>query len=134
MTEKKLYAVTEGDYSEYHIVTLCSNEATARRIVERLNQACLSEYGWKGGYRVEEYIDGEVYKDESLHPYFVRWHENSCEVENEPDADYCFRGTVYTYTDGTVWGIYVFAKDKQEALKIASEKRAKITAERTGVV
>lgn len=136
MTEKKLYAVTEGEYSEYHIVTLCSSRAVAEQIAKRLNWNCLYQNGWNGGYDVEEYVDGEVYQDKNLKAYYVRFWGNSgeCEITEEAEEEYVYRGVLYANKDGSVSGLYVFARDEQEAKKIASEKRAKFMAEHTGVV
>ena len=130
----KLYAITEGDYSAYHIITLCSDKAVAESTYERLKKAD-EDYEYPlHSYRIEEYTDGKVYSDKSLVPYFVRFDTPQCEVEIEEDAEYCYREYVGWKTDGSIWSIYVFAHNEEEAKKIASERRAKLIAERTGVV
>ena len=131
----KLYAITEGDYSEYHIITLCSDKAVAESIIKRLNK-CIEDYEFplQDSYRIEEYTDGEVYTDESLKGYYARFDGTECEVNVEEEIEFCYREYVTWKTDGTIYSLYVFAHNEEEAKKIASEKRAKLIAERTGVV
>ena len=129
-----LYAITEGDYSAYHIITLCSDKAVAESIIKRLNKV---DEGYEYplySYRIEEYTDGKVYTDESLKGYYVRFGKSKCEVNIEEEIEFCYREYVTWKTDGTIYSLYVFAHNEEEAKKIASEKRAKLIAERTGVV
>lgn len=129
-----LYAITEGDYSAYHIITLCSDKAVVESICERLNKA---DNGYEyplHSYRIEEYTDGKVYTDESLKGYYVRFDGTECAVNIEEEIEFCYREYVTWKTDGTIFSLYVFAHNEEEAKKIASEKRAKLIAERTGVV
>ena len=134
MTDK-LYAITEGNYSAYHIITLCSSRADAESIVERLNK---NNEDYDGiplySYRIEEYTDGKVFNDNSLVAYFVSFDGPNCKVKKEEDIEFCYREYVGWKTDGTIWSMYVFAHNEEEAKKIASERRAKLIAERTGVV
>lgn len=135
-SKMKLYAITEGDYSAYHIITLCSDRAVAESIYERLKKA---DEGFEyplHSYRIEEYTDGKVYSDESMKGYCVRFDGPECEVkaEGEGEIEYCFREDVIWQTNGTIHCLYIFAHNEEEAKKIASERRAKLIAERTGVI
>lgn len=129
-----LYAITEGDYSAYHIITLCSDKAVAESIIKRLNKGNEGYEYPLYSYRIEEYTDGKVYTDESLKGYYVRFDESKCEANVEEEIEFCYREYVTWKTDGTIHSLYVFAHNEEEAKKIASEKRAKLIAERTGVV
>ena len=74
------------------------------------------------------------FKDDSLIAYFVKFDSPNCKVKKEEEIEYAYREYVTWKTDGTIQSMYVFAHNEEEAKKIASEKRAKLIAERTGVV
>lgn len=71
----KLYAVTCGEYSDYHIVTLCSDKTKAEEIVELLNrdEPCYEAI-------VEEYEDG-IRFNLNRDIYDVCLDENGLDVE-----------------------------------------------------
>ena len=48
----KLYAVTKGDYSEYHIIALTVSNDAAKKIAKR--------FSGTNDAMVEEYEDGEI--------------------------------------------------------------------------
>jgi hypothetical protein len=71
----KLYAVTCGEYSDYHIVALCSDKTKAEEIVELLSrdEPCYEPI-------VEEYEDGICF-NLNRNMYFVCLDENGLDVE-----------------------------------------------------
>jgi hypothetical protein len=86
-TGMKIYVVTKGCYSDYHIITATTDKALAYQIKEKFN----------GGYdktHVEEYENAEVY----LKPcFFLRFDKNGNIIETESrsnceynyEEDYC---------------------------------------------
>ena len=126
----KLYAITHGEYSDYRILALCSDREKAEKLVEWYNR-----YDRYDPADIEEYEDGFMCPDESLIPYevvfntdgSVRRIETSCFPMSSVD------GHTVRCVDGRFCA-YVLATDKEGAVKIAAEKRAKWIAENTGVV
>lgn len=125
----KLYAITAGAYSDYGIVALCSERQRAEKLVKWYNKS--NPY-----YRadIEEFDDGIMVPDESLNPYGVYFDKNgnitSISIGSPMEAiagklGKCGWGGFYAY---------VLATDEESARKIASERRAKYIAEKTGVV
>ena len=126
----KLYAITHGEYSDYRILTLCSDREKAEKLVEWYNR-----YDRYDQAEIEEYEDSLIVPDESLKPYEVyfyadgniRWVLESTHPMNAVD------GHTVRCDDGRFIA-YVLAVDEESAEKIAAEKRAKWIAENTGVV
>ena len=125
------YVITNGEYSDYHIVAVYADREEAYKVCKILNDRCEYE-----DYKIEEYEDGSLVRYENLNTYCVLFDDNKTRIrENDSDDfEYCLRKEYWQYQDGTVWAVFVFASNKEEALKIASEKRAKLMAEQTGVV
>lgn len=125
------YVITNGEYSDYHIVAVYADREEAYKVCKILNDRCEYE-----DYKIEEYEDGSLVRYENLNTYCIIFDNNETRVrENDSnDFEYCLRKEYWQYKDGTVWAVFVFASNKEEALKIASEKRAKLMAEQTGVV
>ena len=125
------YVITNGEYSDYHIVAVYADREEAYKVCKILNDRCEYE-----DYKIEEFEDGSLVRYENLNTYCVIFDNNETRVrENDSDDfEYCLRKEYWQYQDGTVWAVFVFASNKEEALKIASEKRAKLMAEQTGVV
>lgn len=128
----KVYIVTAGKYSEYHIVG-----ATLDR--KQAELAC-EVYGWRdaGGdpIGVEEYdldiFDGIKGND---HIYRVSFDRDGWEVKEEKDC-YYLNPINATYEEDMNWGTYsvtVVAKDEAHALKIAQDKRAEYLARKEGI-
>lgn len=127
------YVLTSGSYSDYHIVTVFSNKAEADELCEKIN----ARVGLWDECRVEEFEDGIVVPYSDSKSYWVHFDKNGnvdrydCSSEN---LEYCLmKGVLYSEKFGSC-SVYLFADSDEEALKIASEKRAKYIAEHTGVV
>lgn len=125
------YVITSGNYSEYHIVAVFSDEKEAEKMLGLLN-AHRDYYG----YEIEFWEDGFVAEyREGCYPFFVVFQNNSIKCDKSVyNFESCMKAEWYYNEDRNYFSVYVFAKDEQEALKIASEKRAKIIGEQTGVV
>lgn len=127
---KTFYAVTDGDYSDYHIVAITDNKERAENI-KKLYTKSYSEP------MIEEFFDGEA-KDEMLY----------C-VEHRIDGSYCAKPQDFgmcNFADVNVvhecictsdWLEYlvdVFAKDENHAIKIAQDLWAEYKAKKEGIV
>lgn len=117
----KVYIVTSGDYSDYHIDRVFSTRERAREFVDHMG-AC---------YEIEEYdLDEETPR--GVFGYRVSIYEDHTEVElTDPAYD------TYMRKDSLRWEerflphmiFVVEAKDAPHAVKIASERLARIKAE-----
>lgn len=123
----KHYVVTRGEYSDYHIVAVCADKADAEKIAERINRESYNEYD---KCDIEEYEDGKVLFNESLSAYFVNFEKGTVKKD---DTEYAVRWPICEKKDGTIYGMYVFAKDEDHAMKIASDKRAMLMAQKEGI-
>ena len=127
----KIYVITKGDYSDYHICGVSTDkekaEKLARFFTDQWDDAKVEEYDTDRYellsdntkvYRVLFYENGNVHK---------LTHESSDYYDNkitELDPTYC---------SGATLSVYVSADDEISAIKIASEKRAKFLAEGIGL-
>lgn len=126
---KTFYAVTAGEYSDYHIVAITDNKERAENIKKLYSDDYYSEP------MIEEFFDGEA-KDEMFY----------C-VEHRTDGSYHARPQDFdmrNFTDVNVvhecignWLKYyvdVFAKDENHAIKIAQDLWAEHKAKKEGIV
>lgn len=130
MTDKqktKIYVVTKGIYSDYHIITATTDEKLAYEIAKKFS----------GKY---EEADVEIYEDAEivLRPlYEVEFDKNGDirAVRDESYSGYLYRkaNEYYAYR----WGggsVYVITDNADHAVKIANEKRAEYLAREAGIV
>jgi hypothetical protein len=126
----KLYAVTKGCYSDYHIIALTSNKSHAERIAKlysnKWEDATVEEYE-EGNvndpripYEVYFYITGSVaaytreYNDFHRAEQKMVYHNTAC-------------GRTYTHK------VCVLAQSDEQAMKIAIDRLAQWKAEREGI-
>lgn len=126
----KLYAITAGEYSDYHIITLCSDREKAERLVRWYNR-----HEKFGEAEIEEYEDGEIIPDESVAPYEVIFdRDGRIRMADRCSPEWVIgENPIMECIDGKIL-VHVLATDEGSAMKIAAEKRAKYIAEKTGVV
>lgn len=131
MTDKqktKIYVVTKGSYSDYHIITATTDEKLAYKIAKKFSD------------KYEE-ADVEIYEDAELvlKPlYRVEFYSNGDihSVRDCSDSDWEYRGC-NIYNSHLIYGgghIYVTADNADHAVKIANEKRAEYLAREAGIV
>ena len=122
----RVYVVTQGEYSAYHIVGVTLDRAKAERWMELYN-AEKGEYDYDA--QIEEYETDEFGTD-GLFQWEVGqgWTIGGCELDTmggdygewyDNDENYCLK---------------VMAKDKDHALKVAYDKIAMIKAAIEGIV
>ena len=120
----KLYAVTKGDYSDYHIIALTASKDAAKKIAKRFNGA--------DDAKVEEYEDGEIILGKEL--YFVRMVDGNIDDVTEDGSEYnLFDTSVY---HGNTWGgkpiyyTHVLTDSAEKAEKIGKDRIMKYIAEK----
>jgi hypothetical protein len=126
----KVYVVTDGDYSDYHIVSVFSTGEKAKEFIEKMCKEGIIEE-----YDIDAYIEP---LEKGYFPYFVRMTKEGevlecrkydCSYPDLDELDFDINKNMYT----KCW-----AKDDGHAIKIAGERRRVILAEerwgkRTGV-
>lgn len=124
----KLYAVTKGDYSDYHIITLTADKEAAKKIAKRFSD----EYDVA---KVEEYEDGKIILGKKL--YFVRVVDGNVDDVAEELSDYylfdtsVFRGHMYGGKE--MYYTHVLTDTAEKAAKIGKDRIMKYIAEKEGL-
>ena len=138
----KVYAVTEGEYSDYGICAMFSDRSKAIEYIECQARSCEQRYGYtRGPYYLEEYdlnqekalgeirmfraqgplVGGALIIKETDHIEY--WGTRARDViitdHDNPDKR-AVEGQFYTI---------IFAKDEEHASKIAYDKRAKLATQ-----
>ena len=113
------YAITKGEYSDYHICAITADKEKA----ERLKKIYTDE--WDDA-EIEEYEDaenGEV-------RVFFRY-----DLQNGEVSAWDFNGEekVMATPDGAIFGVDVYAQDADHARKKAYDMIAKYMAENAGI-
>lgn len=126
---KKVYIITKGAYSDYHI---CAVAAT-KEIAEKLRKIYSDEYSWADA-RIEEYDLNEA-KDDVRVFYDVTFADgkvSACFNEyGERESIQFFKGNKWQ-SDRLI--VSVRARDEDHAIKIAQDRRAEYLAKKEGVV
>ena len=126
----KLYAVTKGEYSDYHIVTLTTNKSRAERLAKLYSDR------W-GGASVEEYEEANV-NDHRI-PYAVYFYTNGHIAAYLHEYDDFYRAERKTVLSNTSRNrtydhlVYVLAESPEQATKIAIDRLAQWKAEKEGI-
>lgn len=130
---KKFYAVTAGDYSDYHIVAITDEKEKAERI-KYLYERCSGCYnGCYEEANIEEYCDTMqdglarysvcIYSSGSL---WVKINFDTL-MESQRDINMVKKNSCGSYF------VDVKAKDKDHAIKIASDLIAQYKAQENGI-
>ena len=127
---KTFYAVTAGDYSDYHIIAITDNEERAENI-KKLYSGKYSEP------MIEEFFDGEA-KNEALYDVLY-CADGSYDVtlQNFDNGYYSDINIIRESVPHNHWWEYqvlVMAKDEHHAIKIAQDLWAEYKAKKEGVV
>jgi hypothetical protein len=114
----KIYVVTQGIYSDYHIITATTDEALANKIAKKYSADILDE---------DERAQVEVFEnaEETLLPYWVVEFAGNGDVQKivntKPYSG--AKSEIYIRKDLTAIA-HVFAESTEAAIKIAAEARA----------
>jgi len=119
---KKVYIITKGAYSDYHICAVASD----KNMAEKLCRAYTDNDRHKAW--IEEYDLNERLEDVRI-MYCVEITDDGVEVcEND------YENKEFEYGDRGDFTAYVFARDQEHAVKIAQDRRAEYLAKKEGVV
>lgn len=144
----KVYVITAGVYSDYHICCVCIDRETAERrkklFSDKYDEAEIEEFDtdeYEEFVKVDDQIlrrDGkrlykvlmEEYKDGDRMIQRTRVKEQ--EIRDWNMNETCWPSKTYYLTEcgvnvpGTDWQLTVYARDEKEALKIAYDRIAKM--------
>ena len=122
----KIYVVTKGHYSDYHIITATTNEEKAKKIAKNFND----DYDKTN---IEIFEDSELYAN----PFWEISFDSDGDVMDmrRTNNEYCFDNInqAEPCDDGKTMYICVSAENAEHAIKIASEKRAEYLAMKAGI-
>lgn len=123
----KIYVITSGAYSDYHIVTATTDYNLALKIKEKYDRYITRE---DDVFCIEEYDDAE----EMLLTFWDIVFDEKGNVSQVKALlpDTYESPSAYFYRDKSSC-VRLFAKDYETAVKSAAERRAKILAEREGL-
>lgn len=122
----KVYVVTQGEYSAYHIVGVTLDREKAERWIELYNAEERTSYK---DVQIEEYKADEFGND-GLYQWEVSrgWGDEDVLLDTKGGYDYG-----EWYNDDDNYRVTVMARDKDHALKAAYDKIAMIKAEKEGI-
>ena len=117
----KIYVVTKGYYSDYHIITATTDEELAYRIKEKFNGNGYDET------KVEIFEDAEIFMKSC---YFMRFDKGGNVIEFEEEKDeYSYEQDEGEDTQGNFY-ISIIADNKERAIKIGAERRTMYLAQK----
>ena len=128
----KVYIVTNGEYSDYHIEAVFLTYEQAVKYIE-----IQFSDSWFG-FQIEEYeVNQTIPKTDKL-MWDVKYENLLWKAER---TDEVWRREPILHSERKEWDVYphdtfymtVFAKDKWQALKIAQDTYAKMKAEKEGL-
>ena len=124
----KVYVVTTGTYSDYHIITATIDKSVAEAVAKKFDDEYSHTY-------IEEYENAEVL----LKPcWFVLFEKDGSvrSIKNASSSCYSYENInqcEMTNATGDVY-VHVSADTAEAAIKIAAERRAEFLAEKEGIV
>ena len=127
MTQKEIYLITAGEYSDYHIIAVFDDHQLAKNfadIFKKNASPCdhLEIETWKLNPHEDQL-------DTKRKPFFVTIDKDGVVTRCEEDiSHYRFRDNGMSFTFDKKINVHCLAKHKQHAIKIANEKRAQILA------
>ena len=127
MANETIYVVTQGRYSDYHIVAATLDREIAEKIAAKFSTE------WDK-CDINEYDDAEVMLRPAWNIYFDKAGNVINTRECDCAYDYSSIGRCWEYSYGQRGvATTVSANDLETAIKIAAEKRAQYLAEKMGL-
>lgn len=127
---KTFYAITDGDYSDYHIIAITDNKERAENI-KKLYSSNYSEP------MIEEFFDDES-KDEIFYDVWYRtdgsYHVSLQDFDMKKHFDINIIDENILHNDWWKYRVFVMAKSKDQAIKIAQDLWTEYKAKKEGVV
>ena len=121
----KIYVVTKGYYSDYHIITATTDEELAYRIKEKF-----SGDDYYDEAKVEIFEDAEIFLKQC---YFIKFDKggNVIRIEEE-ESEYSYEQYESEDVNGNFY-LSIIADNKEIAIKIGAERRAMYLAQKYGL-
>lgn len=125
---KKVYIITKGTYSDYHICAVTLDKNTAEKLAKKYSEDSWSEAVIEE-HALEDFTKGERFM------YCVTFGNNgiSCSFEEYEHTEKVFYYK-NAYSGQGRMVVYVKAQDEDHAKKIAQDRRAEYLAKKEGVV
>lgn len=122
----KIYVVTKGIYSDYHIITATTDEKLAYEIKDRFSE----DDDMYEAY-VEVFEDAEIFMKPC---YFMRFDKggNIIELDERSDSEYYYDQDHGTDYQGNFY-VSVVTDNEEAAIKIGAERRAMYLAQKNGL-
>ena len=121
----KIYVVTKGYYSDYHIITATTDEELAYRIKEKF-----SGDDYYDEAKVEIFEDAEIFMKSC---YFIRFDKGGNVITFEEEKnEYYYEQDEGEDAKGNFY-ISIIADNKERAIKIAAERRSMYLAQKYGL-
>ena len=121
----KIYVVTKGCYSDYHIITATTDEKLAYKIKEKFN-----------GNSYYDKTDVEVFEDAEIFMkpcYFMRFDKGGNVIEfKERKEEYWYDEGDGEDSQGNFY-VSVVTDNEEKAIKIGAERRAMRLAQKNGL-
>lgn len=121
----KIYVITKGSYSDYHICTVSTNQKNAEKLQkifsDKWDQAMIEEYE-SDQYLTETESGMELYKCVMEKDGTILADMSIISLDCMDDYDFQVRYLANKYI------VYVWAKDSEHAKKIATDKIAEFKA------
>lgn len=124
----KYYAVTKGEYSDYHIITITSNKDKAELIAEKYSDKYHNT-------EVEEYEELDLSDNRLIYDARLYFDKSILEISNgrEPNEYDINKEFNCVYKGGYFLKVGVKAHNKEQARKIASDLFAEYRAKEEGI-
>lgn len=124
----KVYVITKGDYSDYHICSVTTDKKKAKLLQEKYSRG----YGKAQIETFDTESEEEVLKYKNL--YSCHYYEEGGKID-VTERDFSYFETNDLKVGKWIYGLYtdVLADNEEDALKIASDKFAKYRAEKMGL-
>lgn len=127
---KTFYAITDGDYSDYHIIAITDNKERA----ENIKKLYSGEYSEP---MIEEFFDSES-KDKMLYDVWYKtngsYYVSLQDFDMKKHFDINIIDENVLHNDWWKYRVLVMAKDKNHAIKIAQDLWTEYKAKKEGVV
>jgi hypothetical protein len=111
----KIFVVTDGNYSDYHIIGVWTDGDVAKKYADVL------------GATVEEYEDGEKRSDLFFWSIYAN-HDGKMTLCAVDDVNQPYQNIGVKYNSNGVWKIYLNAVSREQAIKSANEMRTQYIA------
>ena len=122
---EKIYVVTKGCYSDYHIITATTDEKLAYEIRNKFSE----DYSW-GEAQVEVFENAEMYMKSC---YFMRFDKGGNVIELEKgDDEYDYDENYGIDIHGNFY-VSVATNNQETAIKVGAERRAMFLAQKEGI-